>query len=93
MLASICLGGPLSTATREYAILFYAGRYKVMGDLLYPPALPQGFKDFAARVSKSVGVPAEYVLFPREKHGFTERAHQVETTRRLLAWFEQYLKP
>jgi hypothetical protein len=42
VLASICLGGPLSTATREYAILFYAGRYKVMGDLLYPPALPQG---------------------------------------------------
>jgi hypothetical protein len=41
-LASICLGGPLSTATREYAILFYAGRYKVLGDLLYPPALPQG---------------------------------------------------
>jgi hypothetical protein len=41
-LASICLGGPLSTATREYAIVFYASRYKVMGDLLYPPALPQG---------------------------------------------------
>lgn len=39
------------------------------------------------------GVPAEYVLFPREKHGFQERAHQIETTRRLLAWFEQYLKP
>jgi hypothetical protein len=42
VLASICLGGPLSTATREYAIVFYASRYKVMGDLLYPPALPQG---------------------------------------------------
>jgi hypothetical protein len=42
VLASICLGGPLSTATREYAILFYAGRYRVLGDLLYPPALPQG---------------------------------------------------
>jgi hypothetical protein len=42
VLASICLGGPLSTGTREYAILFYAGRYKVLGDLLYPPALQQG---------------------------------------------------
>ncbi|MGC1424354.1 MAG: hypothetical protein WA354_11820 [Terracidiphilus sp.] len=42
VLASICLGGPLSTATREYAILFYAGRYQVLGDLLYPPPLQQG---------------------------------------------------
>jgi hypothetical protein len=42
VLASICLGGPLSTATREYAILFYGGLYRVLGDLLYPPALPQG---------------------------------------------------
>jgi hypothetical protein len=51
VLASICLGGPLSTATREYAILFYAGRYRVLGDLLYPPALPQG--------SMPEGLPAD----------------------------------
>lgn len=42
LLGSICLGGPLSTGVREYAILFYGGRYQVLGDLLYPPALPQG---------------------------------------------------
>lgn len=40
VLASICLGGPLSTGTREYAILFYGGRYQVLGDLLYPQPLP-----------------------------------------------------
>jgi hypothetical protein len=40
LLASICLGGPLSTGTREYAILFYGGRYRVLGDLLYPQPLP-----------------------------------------------------
>lgn len=40
LLASICLGGPLSTGTREYAILFYGGRYQVLGDLLYPQPLP-----------------------------------------------------
>ena len=39
LLASICLGGPLSTGTREYAILFYGGRYQVLGDLLYPQPL------------------------------------------------------
>jgi hypothetical protein len=37
LLASICLGGPLSTGTREYALLFYGGRYKALGDILYPP--------------------------------------------------------
>jgi len=37
VLASICLGGPLSTGTREYALIFYGGRYQVLGDILYPP--------------------------------------------------------
>lgn len=50
LLASICLGGPLSTGMREYAILFYGGRYQVLGNLLYPPALPQG--------STPAGLPA-----------------------------------
>ncbi len=50
LLASICLGGPLSTGTREYAIIFYGGRYPVLGNLLYPPALPQG--------SAPAGLPA-----------------------------------
>jgi hypothetical protein len=42
VLASICLGGPLSTAAREYALLFYGGRYQALGDLLSPPSLAQG---------------------------------------------------
>jgi len=37
LLASICLGGPLSTGVREYALVFYGGRYRLLGDLLYPP--------------------------------------------------------
>jgi dipeptidyl aminopeptidase/acylaminoacyl peptidase len=36
-------------------------------------------------------VPVEYVVFPRAKHGFTEREHQIEACRRLLGWFEKYL--
>jgi hypothetical protein len=50
LLASICLGGPLSTGTREYALLFYGGRYQVLGDLLYPSGLRQG--------SAPAGLPA-----------------------------------
>ena len=52
---------------------------------------PQSDELYAALKWK--GVPAEYVVFPREKHGFVEREHQIETTRRILDWFEKYLKP
>jgi hypothetical protein len=38
--ASICVGGPVSTAIREYALVFYAGRYQVLGDILFPVAPP-----------------------------------------------------
>lgn len=38
LLAGICLGGPLSTGIREYALLFYGGRYPILGDILEPPA-------------------------------------------------------
>src|SRR5208282_481723 len=36
LLASICIGGPLSTGVREYSLIFYGGRYKALGDILYP---------------------------------------------------------
>jgi hypothetical protein len=37
VLAGICVGGPVSTAIREYALLFYGSRYQPLGDALYPP--------------------------------------------------------
>jgi hypothetical protein len=40
LLASICLGGPVSTGLREYALIFYGGRYLALGDALYPPPPP-----------------------------------------------------
>lgn len=36
LLAGICLGGPLSTGIRQYALIFYGSRYKALGDILYP---------------------------------------------------------
>jgi hypothetical protein len=41
LLGGICLGGPVSTAIREYALVFYGSRYKELGDALYPPPAPQ----------------------------------------------------
>jgi len=37
LLAAIGLGGPLSTAIRQYALLFYGSRYQPLGDILSPP--------------------------------------------------------
>jgi dipeptidyl aminopeptidase/acylaminoacyl peptidase len=41
---------------------------------------------------KMLGVPVEMVVYPREHHGFTERAHEVDLLRRILAWYDKYLK-
>ena len=38
LLASICIGGPVSTAIREYALTFYGGRYQQLGDILSSPS-------------------------------------------------------
>jgi hypothetical protein len=39
MLAAICVGAPVATWIREYALIFYGGRYQALGDALYPQAL------------------------------------------------------
>jgi dipeptidyl aminopeptidase/acylaminoacyl peptidase len=41
---------------------------------------------------KMLGVPAEMVTYPREHHGFKERAHQIDLLTRVLAWYDKYLK-
>lgn len=38
------------------------------------------------------GIPTELVLYPREPHGLLEREHQLDFMRRMLDWFEEYLK-
>jgi len=34
VLLAICLGAPVSTGLREYALMFYGGRYPALGDIL-----------------------------------------------------------
>lgn len=38
LFAGLCLGGPLGTAIRQYALLFYGGRYQRLGEILFPPS-------------------------------------------------------
>jgi len=52
---------------------------------------PQSDELYAALRWKKV--PVEYVIYPREGHGFRERAHRLDALSRLLGWLEKYLKP
>ncbi len=36
--------------------------------------------------------PYEFVTYPREGHGLSEREHQVDFMKRVLGWFDKYLK-
>jgi dipeptidyl aminopeptidase/acylaminoacyl peptidase len=37
------------------------------------------------------GVPVEFVTYPREGHGVSERAHQQDFMERVAGWFDKYL--
>tara|TARA_B100000686_G_C16806274_1_gene990961 strand:+ start:15072 stop:17072 length:2001 start_codon:yes stop_codon:yes gene_type:complete len=41
---------------------------------------------------KIKGVDTELVLYPREPHGLTERAHQLDYMDRLIKWYNKYVK-
>jgi dipeptidyl aminopeptidase/acylaminoacyl peptidase len=51
----------------------------------------QGMEYF--RALKLRGVPVRFVRYPREKHGFEERAHQIDLMRRIGDWFDRFLMP
>ena len=37
-------------------------------------------------------VPTQLVLYPRQPHGLVERAHQLDFMKRVVEWFNRYLK-
>lgn len=38
-------------------------------------------------------VPVEFLLYPREGHGFNDPAHQIDFAKRQLTWYERWLTP
>ncbi len=52
-------------------------------------AVPQAWEMY--RALKTVGVPTQFVTYPREPHGIAERRHQIDLIERVLGWFERYL--
>lgn len=62
----------------------------VHGELDRCTPLGQGQEFYSALLER--GVPAELVVYPREGHGFQERAHHLDKARRIAAWFDRYVK-
>jgi dipeptidyl aminopeptidase/acylaminoacyl peptidase len=56
------------------------------------PIDPIGQSQELYRGLKRYGVDAELVLYPREPHGFQEAKHRVDVQKRIVAWFQKYLK-
>ncbi|HWP44389.1 MAG TPA: S9 family peptidase, partial [Blastocatellia bacterium] len=56
------------------------------------PRVPIGQSQELYTALKWKGVPVEFVTYPREGHGVSERAHQLDFMTRVLGWFEKYLK-
>ena len=53
---------------------------------------PAGQSQELYRGLKRYGVVADLVLYPREPHGFQEAKHRLDMQKRMIAWFEKYVK-
>jgi dipeptidyl aminopeptidase/acylaminoacyl peptidase len=56
------------------------------------PRVPIGQSQEMYTALKWKGVPVEFVTYPREGHGVTEAAHQLDFMNRVAGWFDKYLK-
>ncbi len=54
---------------------------------------PVGQSQELYRGLKRYGVETEFVLYPRENHGFQEEKHLLDRLNRILAWYDKHLKP
>jgi len=55
------------------------------------PRVPPGQSLELYTALKWKGVPVDYVVYPREGHGFQERGHRLDAARRSVGWFDRYL--
>lgn len=57
------------------------------------PTDPIGQAQQFYRGLKFYGVPAEFVLYPREGHGIREEQHQLDLLGRVIEWFDRWTGP
>jgi dipeptidyl aminopeptidase/acylaminoacyl peptidase len=53
--------------------------------------VPVGQAMYFHRALTQFGVEHELVIYPRENHSFTERAHQIDVLERVRSWFTRWL--
>lgn len=53
--------------------------------------VPVGQALYFHRALTQFGAEHELVIYPRENHGFTERAHQIDVLERVRSWFTHWL--
>jgi len=53
--------------------------------------VPRAQSDELYAALKWKKVPVEYVVYPREAHGFRERWHRIDALTRAIGWMEKYL--
>jgi dipeptidyl aminopeptidase/acylaminoacyl peptidase len=53
--------------------------------------VPLGQAVYFHRALRHFGVEHEFVVYPREGHGLSERGHQLDALRRARAWFDRWL--
>jgi dipeptidyl aminopeptidase/acylaminoacyl peptidase len=59
------------------------------GELDWDVPVEQSYQFY--RGLKDLGVQAELVVYPREPHGLTEKAHLLDAARRIPDWFEYWI--
>lgn len=52
--------------------------------------LGQGYELY--RGMRQLGLPVEFVVYPRERHSFEEIYHQINVVERVIDWFESHLE-
>jgi dipeptidyl aminopeptidase/acylaminoacyl peptidase len=85
----------LHSTFEQFAPLTYLHRVKtptliVHGENDHDVPVGQGYEFF--RALKQHGVPTELRVYPREGHGFSEKAHQREWVEYAAGWLERWLK-
>lgn len=73
---------------------------RYLGDINTPTLVVHGEADPRVPVSqgrelylglRSMGVPTDFITYPRQKHAFHEKAHQKDILGRITGWFRRYL--
>jgi dipeptidyl aminopeptidase/acylaminoacyl peptidase len=79
---------------RSRSPMAYVSRVKT------PTLLVHGGEDTVAPPQQSIefytalkhfGIPTRLVIYPREPHGFQDRAHQIDLLQRMVGWVQKYL--